>query len=692
MYRLSIRPILLFIPFLVVLIRVSGQPINDLNAFHKHGQTWLTWENISDPNVFYKVYRSTFPVADSSQISLCEFLGWTNSESAIDHDLTAHDGTLTYLVIDSGSSPLPVGSGLFVATTLEDGNYYYTVTTVINDSEDRIMVPGSNSLLNPTLEMVREPLPVLQQIRFEESLPIEIYSIFTSMKYATGQPLMNEAGFMANDIAFFRNDATGRQALHVRFHGGGTDFLNNIIAVSDSEVNLNPEDYFPNRDYSGWFGTNEQYNIYEPTNLQGVPVSGINYNYSQQRLTHILHWAIKYLPVDSNRIYFEGTSLGTIGAYFYAMTFPDQIAAVKLTASCFNFAFQNDYNPYCTLNAGNSNRVKNNKKFGTVMDNLPTNTGINTFDLFNGGWLCHTFNDKNYPLIYSINGKYDTILGWTEKTIYYDSINANHLGGYYLWDGRNHGTLNATWADDNFDLFRYCRNLSYPAFAHCSTNEDYGDGHAGDGASFGSINGFLEWDPNVYEDTANWKATIFMKNLREVDSIEYIAPETCTVDVTPRRKQHFFPVTGDSLAWYNWHHGQLIQSGSMIYDSGIIVIPQVMVYKDTIELELVNESIINSTNSFFGERNISLSIFPNPFWLSTIIQFKLPKAEECVVEILDLKGVTVKRMAMHNLEAGIHNVNWDGTDNRGNRLNAGVYIVRLLSQSASITEKALVTR
>ena len=113
----------------------------------------------------------------------------------------------------------------------------------------------------------------------------------------------------------------------------------------------------------------------------------------------------------------------------------------------------------------------------------------------NGNWMTNTYKEKDYPFIYSMNGKNDTIVGWTEKTIYYQSLNTSHIGGYYFWDGRKHGGgPDVVWSDDNYNIFKYSKNLSFPAFANCSTNEYAGNGTAADGEAFGTVNGFLDWD------------------------------------------------------------------------------------------------------------------------------------------------------------------------------------------------------
>ena len=504
------------------------------------------------------------------------------------------------------------------------------------------------------------------------------------------QPLMNKAGFIANDFALFRNGATGsHHPIRFRFHGGGADFLYNITSVVSDEINLNPEHFLPGGDNSSWWGANENFDVFHSDSNQTPPSSGINYNFCQQQISRLINWAIKKLPVDSNRIYLEGTSLGSIGAYFYAITYPERIAAVKLSGSTFNLAFQNDYDPGCTLNEGNMNRVSGDNRFGTVSTNLMSNLGYPFYNVLNGNWVMSTFNEKDYPVIYSINGKNDTIVGWTEKTICYDSVNASHAGGYYFWDGRKHGGGEGlVWGDDNFDLLKYSSNVSFPAFSYCSTNENAGDGHATDGESFGTVNGFLDWNNDIIDDTAYWSSTIFMRDLKKSGGGVYPAPDMCTVDITPRRRQHFHPGEGDVLWWNVVFNGEVIQSGKIPYTGGIITVPQVIIYKEGIQFEITTDSVSLSGNV----QDATMLAFPNPFTQSTTIRWQVTEPGKCSLKVYDVQGRMISVLLDEDLTLGMHQVSWSAANGNGSLLNTGIYLLRLETPANSETEKMMLIR
>ncbi len=677
-----------------MLIIITGQAsagpynITHLSAFYRSGQVFITWQNLPDTLNFYKVYRSKEAITSASQLSTATYLGYTNYTSSKDHQLSHHDGYDEFFSIDSGNTTLSPTTGLFVATTLEDGNYYYAVTVMKDGMEENLILPGINSLEKPVAEKVARPRPLFQQSRTLPYGTIAIYTLFTSMKFNAGLPLMNNAGYIATDFAVNSNPHSGLQPLRIKFHAGGSDFLSTGLVPSADEIVLNPEDYFPSGNNAAWWGSNENFDLFNDENNKVPPVTGIDYNYMHRSLNLLLDWAINSLPIDSNRIYLEGTSFGAIGAFFFAMTYPERIAAVKLTVGCFNLAFQNDSNKVCTLNTGNGNRITGDNRMGTVNTDLMSSLGYPVYNMLNGGWLAHHFAEKNFPFLYSINGKRDTMVGWTEKTMFYDSVNAYHLGGYYFFDNRTHGGSGSTWNDNNFNLFRYRKNLSYPAFSDCSINEDFGNGSAGSGASFGSVNGFLDWKDDISDSPSQWSATVFVRDLKQASGKIVQAPASCNVTVTPRRLQFFNPKAGDEIAWTVSHGDQVIQSGMLYYAGGLITLPGVSVFKDSVRISITNLTVQDS----IGFNTTSLLTYPNPFSTKTSIRWELPSQGRCIISIFDIQGRRVKILQDQEESAGVHQVNWNGDDANGRPLPDGIYFVQLEAPGASQVKKMMVQR
>jgi fibronectin type 3 domain-containing protein len=71
--------------------------------------------------------------------------------------------------------------------------------------------------------------------------------------------------------------------------------------------------------------------------------------------------------------------------------------------------------------------------------------------------------------------------------------------------------------------------------------------------------------------------------------------------------------------------------------------------------------------------------YPNPFNPTTIIRYDLPQAVAVSLVAYDLLGRDIVRLVDHPMEAGTHQVVWNGRDELGRLVPSGVYIVRMIT-------------
>ncbi|MFN8176872.1 MAG: FlgD immunoglobulin-like domain containing protein [bacterium] len=84
---------------------------------------------------------------------------------------------------------------------------------------------------------------------------------------------------------------------------------------------------------------------------------------------------------------------------------------------------------------------------------------------------------------------------------------------------------------------------------------------------------------------------------------------------------------------------------------------------------------------------------PNPTTAGATIRFSLPRAEVVSVEVLTVSGRRVRQLARAMpLGTGVHALTWDGRDERGNRVGAGVYFVHWTDGRAAETRKVVLRR
>ncbi|MCC7141373.1 MAG: T9SS type A sorting domain-containing protein [Candidatus Eisenbacteria bacterium] len=82
----------------------------------------------------------------------------------------------------------------------------------------------------------------------------------------------------------------------------------------------------------------------------------------------------------------------------------------------------------------------------------------------------------------------------------------------------------------------------------------------------------------------------------------------------------------------------------------------------------------------------------NPTTLGTTISYQVPGTTRVVVDIVDVSGRRVRRVQDQSVDGGAHVVGWDGRDDSGSRVAAGVYFARIQMGALDATRKIVVGR
>ncbi len=91
-------------------------------------------------------------------------------------------------------------------------------------------------------------------------------------------------------------------------------------------------------------------------------------------------------------------------------------------------------------------------------------------------------------------------------------------------------------------------------------------------------------------------------------------------------------------------------------------------------------------------QEILLSNYPNPFNPTTTISFSIPKDDKVELKVYNIRGQLVKTLVNDNLEAGKHEVIWNGKDTQNRSVGSGVYLYRLEAGGKSIVRKMLMLK
>jgi hypothetical protein len=100
----------------------------------------------------------------------------------------------------------------------------------------------------------------------------------------------------------------------------------------------------------------------------------------------------------------------------------------------------------------------------------------------------------------------------------------------------------------------------------------------------------------------------------------------------------------------------------------------------------------NCTTSL-GEAELALAhwaAYPNPFYQQTTLEWTVADPRGRVqLEVIDRAGRLVKTLPTTPATRNRHRVQWNGTDNAGNELPAGMYFLRIRSNGKTATRKVL---
>jgi len=337
--------------------RVPPQ-VKDLAVFHRSGQTFITWKEISDPlgrdrirwgdmkaildgldreeEIRYCVYRSLSPITRESLhraeliaqvpplsawniqgrniarpidefIATAEVLNWHQwnpfGHATMDGDY-GRDCPIDRFVITAGEPPLSRGRGLYVHGATEDGSAYYAVVTRADGVENTRDLGPENTTTLPVAEKVGDPEPVLQG-----ELPRMPFFNYKQRRLHfvrwVAPPFSNRPYDYYNWSVGVPDGMQEGAPLELNLHRDGYAYWRTHYRIEPGSIVLCPHD-FPRK--SWWYGYHEALGTLRPWK------KGIIRNYTEKRLLWFTDWAARRWRADWNRITITGLNGGASGS------------------------------------------------------------------------------------------------------------------------------------------------------------------------------------------------------------------------------------------------------------------------------------------------------------------------------------------------------------------------------------------
>lgn len=499
---------------------LQAQDVRNLDAFHQHGQTFVTWTEVFDPGVRYRVYRDTQAIRSVSDLGRAEFLGEVDSESSYNLGRSLATNRDRYWVIREGDEPLSRFRGLFVHTPLEDTQAaHYAVTSVSASGENQLVRRGRNTTERGIFETVAPTRPVLQNV----DATGELYAHWVTHRSSPFQEALSLRPSHGFNFRLEPGWMPGPRGLAIRLHAAGEPFSQgwphrnevqgdvDILAVSDLMLETL---------WTLWFGHHD--------NLPSLArEDSLVELYTQKRIVWTLDWIQQHLGADHDpgRVYAVGGSMGAMGSLFLAGEIPHRLAAVLCRNANFDLAAPDIANPWFVQDL-----------LGTYLQDLVLPGGMAAYDRANASFMARRNLAEDWPFVRTLNGRNDETVGWLATWNFFEAMREARRPAVHYFDDHIHGP-NGHWRPLHDTLLRrtFATRLDRPMlrFSDFSLDQSHGDGARHSGDLIGAINASIDYDPETARrEGSRLSFDVFLRGGEDMDAT---AAPFGTVRLTPRR-------------------------------------------------------------------------------------------------------------------------------------------------------------
>ena len=199
-----------------------------------------------------------------------------------------------------------------------------------------------------------------------------------------------------------------------------------------------------------------------------------------------------------------------------------------------------------------------------------------------------------------------------------------------------------------------------------------------------------EWNTNISDFTSDIRSLAEPEGVWDIQLRvkEETSPVTLSLDM-----EGDFPVEHDivllDLINRETHH--IKENSSITFNQNWDKLPvyPLKVIAGTLEYvtSMTQEILSQLPETFTLHQN-----YPNPFNPSTTIGFEIPVPSQVSLRIYNLMGQEVRTLTHDWFSIGSHHLIWDGKDQRGIPVSAGVYVYRLSAQGFQKTRKMVLLK
>jgi pimeloyl-ACP methyl ester carboxylesterase len=530
-----------------------AQTPSEIRVLHRDGQTFVTWREIPGPaKRAYRVYRDARRIETNADLDGADFLGEVDDRSSRNQGRSLATGVEWGWILPGGGAPLAADQGLFVHTVERDANrVHYAVTSVLAGNEERTLLSGVNATSSATFERVAPPQPVLQA----SAGGLELFAHWVGDRDTPRLPALSPWPSRGFNFVLQRGTASGARGLVLALHAAGQTYSQawpqRFELPLDVDL-LQLSDLNPYTSFDLWFGTQED--------LPGPAGPGTRvWNYTQQRIAWTLDWVAAHLGAahDPERVYVVGGSMGAIGGMYLVSEYPERFAAALLRNGLYDLRVDDYRNPALFALI-----------LGDLALGLATRAGIPILQRTDASFMAARDPATSWPVIRTINGRNDEVVGWSSAVGLYAGLARAKRAAVHYFDERQHSPDGYWRGLERALLARTCktrRDRPSLRFDGCTLDDDPGDGTRADGDPVGTINAYLEYDPETARGSAS--ELEFELCLRAKGALDDAPAARARARLTPCRTGAFAPAPDEAVLYSLRDGGVLVDEHLLFADA-----------------------------------------------------------------------------------------------------------------------------
>jgi hypothetical protein len=536
-----------------------------VTAFHRSGQTFLTWRETTTEDR-YHVYRHTRPITAANLRSAQRLTSkWGPLDSNTSVNVHGGDYVPSHFVINDLADPLSDDTGLFVYTTQpgDSTSAYYAVASVRNGRERSLL-----SMANPVSERVAIAEDVLTVKTNGGSG--RVYTQF--MDYLNWNPTLNGYAYNYAVALPVNYSKKKKYPLMVELHAYYEQHKFAPQAQYGWQViQLFPSDPGPvvNARHSWWYGYS---NSHDYRLADAKPRSGSIENFTEQRVLRAIDQLKNTVSVDPNRIYGSGNSMGASGLLAMAIRYGTVFTGVYANQPMTNYAASQRFSDEFVQLWGAKSRNLPVTNRGPHTDSI-REVRIGVWDWMNHQQQLVDRRGSEMGFLMTLHGKQDDVIEWqTQGRPFVRALTDAVTGFTAIYDEVGHSWVGFASAIESLFGFgyeadfpyKYPLNMSYPAISNASGSAEMTPADTGKN----TYNMDIEW---ATPHTPFAAAIVDTQGRFEVSVRSTTGRQTA--DVTPRRTRRFKPQPGQQCRYQALDNdaGSTLARGTVTADRDALV-------------------------------------------------------------------------------------------------------------------------